>query len=45
MWINVNVIWQSRLGILSQTAILYLSLTLVACCQDEIANQQQVSGQ
>lgn len=45
MRIKVNLRWQSGLGILSQSALLCLSLTLVACCQDEIANQQQVSGQ
>lgn len=45
MRFKVNVKWQSGFGILHQTAIQCLSLTLVACCQDEIANQQQVSGQ
>ena len=45
MWFGVNVKWQSGLEMLHQTAIQCLSLTLVACCQDEIANQQQVSGQ
>ena len=45
MRFNVNVKWQSGLGILHQTAIQCLSLALVARCQDEIANQQQVSGQ
>lgn len=30
MWINVNLGWQSGLGILSQTALLCLSLALVA---------------
>lgn len=39
MRINVNLIWQSGFGILHQAAIQCLSLALVACCQDEIANQ------
>lgn len=45
MWFNVNVKWQSGLEILHQTTILCLSLTLIARSHDEIANQQQVSGQ
>ena len=45
MWFNVNVRWQSGLGILYQTAIQCLCLTLVARSHDEIANQQQVCGQ
>ena len=45
MWFNVNLVWQSGFGTLHQTAIQCLSLTLVACSHDEIANQQQVSGQ
>lgn len=39
MRFNVNVKWQSGLVNLKQTAIQCLSLALVACCQDEIANQ------
>ncbi len=45
MWFGVNLVWQSGLGILHQTTILCLSLALVARSHDEIANQQQVSGQ
>ena len=45
MRFNVNVKWQSGLGILHQTTIQRLSLALVARSHDEIANQQQVSGQ
>ncbi len=39
MRFNVNVKWQSGLGILNQTAKLCLRLTLVARSHDEIANQ------
>ncbi len=45
MWFGVNVKWQSGLEMLHQTAIQCLSLALVARSHDEIANQQQVSGQ
>ncbi len=45
MRIKVNLGWQSRFGILHQSAIQCLSLALVARSYDEIANQQQVSGQ
>lgn len=45
MRFNVNVKWQSELEMLHQTTILCLSLALVARSHDEIANQQQVSGQ
>lgn len=45
MWFNVNLRWQSGLEMLHQTAIQRLSLALVARSHDEIANQQQVSGQ
>ena len=45
MWFNVNLVWQSGLEMLHQTTIQRLSLALVARSHDEIANQQQVSGQ
>lgn len=45
MWFNVNLVWQSGFGILHHTSLLCLNLALVARSQDEIANQQQVSGQ